>query len=517
MKKHILFTICLICGLFTSNQILGQKIQLTTSADLVVDSTIDAKSVEAITQLLEQTINEYAAAASLLDTDKNQVTDASTRRFNAIFSPTASIMRDYAKETNCNLMAFKSYALEVYNLMPLQGIQMTVEGAELQEIKSDGLGFYTPVVFVKKRMFTSVDENGEVGSSFSGKLMEQKFIFDIYKDDLSSASISKIDFVVLPQKCRTGDVYNRVLSFSGSVGSSDFILDVAENYANTFGINSLKVEGDLNYAFGAEIMTDQFITRPTSSNRKLFASLGLRYASYNITSTLDSFAIRESSEYEVTATKEIFNNDYIRIVNPVNATEELQLNILEVPVGLSYNVLKTSKMLFNIHFRAIPSLALDSGGGVTGMGNYDGILFVNDPDSPINGELSQFQILRSGAANPALYEDENGFGPFRVGEELEINQDSKADMKLGFSGQISPTLYLSFNDDNPAWGVLVGIDLNYHFGYWLNQTPIKNLEDAALKFNDDYDTSLANIYLQNISGFSYALRVGVFNRLISNP
>ena len=491
---------------------IGQNLKLRNASDVVIDPSISQSDVATIRAAIEKALNEYAAAAKLVDPEKKRVNEQSIDRFSALFSPNARVVKDYAEYPPQELIPFKDYALDVFNQLQLKGVEVIVEKVELLELKADALGFYVPVVMVQKRFFNSLSADGKVNSIAMGKTEKQRITFDIYKDDLERANISKIDF---GEDVEPPEQYTRLFQISAGVGSATFSPGLSAYWDEAHSASSLDVSGGINFSIGVEWMTDRFITPKTAPSRKLAFSVGLRYASYQFTSELRDFGLEP---FDAVATSGTNTARYRRLVDSISADEELRFGTIEIPLGVAFALRKTQRSLIYLHARLVPTLVLGASGDLTGTGIYDGILYNEDPTSNGNGTLSEFRILREMAADPNLLDEGMGFRPYQVGRNVGINESADPDLQgLAFAIQLSPTAYFNFSDDNPGWGLLIGLDLSYHLGSFMKHDPVSSASDDALKFSDDFEGSILDYYADDLSGFSFGLRIGLFQRLGIDP
>jgi len=343
--------------------------------------------------------------------------------------------------------------------------------------------------------------------------------YDIYIEDFSRATIAKIERARGEDyDDRPIDDYTRVIGVSLGLGSSSFSPKTSAYWEQAHGASSLDVSGGLHFSLGAEFMTSRFITGRESRNKNLALSLGLRYSSYKTKTALRAFGL---SPFEAVAERDDATNRYVRLVSPVNADEDIRFGLLEIPLGVAYRLKKTGTMMFYVHGRLIPGLVLNGSGSITGNALYDGIIINEDPNSDLAvGTLSELRILQEMATQSNLVLDDAGFGAYDVGLQ-DLDYTAVPDLAgLTFALQLSPTAYFNFADNNPGWGLLVGLDLTYHLGSFLQHNPVNTVEGDAFRYSDEsgFDgSSLMNYYLDNLSGFSFGFRLGLFQRLSTEP
>jgi len=498
----------------------GQNIRLEKSPDLQLATSISEEELSQIITTLEATLNEYGEVATLYDKDQKRVTEESINKFYELFSPTAEVMKDYAEYIPEELVPFKDYSLEVYNMFKTKGIQVRIERAVLTEIKVDLSGFYTPTVIVTKKIFNTLSANGTTNSIATGKTIAQKMIFDIYKDELGEAKIGKIDFEAPPV---TPDDYTRILSIPVRLGTSSYSSTTSDYWNSTQSQANLDVSGGLNFSVGFELLTDRLITSKKTSDRKLALTIGAQFSSYSMKTTLDGFG------FEMIDTMAIHQIDsteqrYIRQVSSVNVEEKLNFSTLQLPVGLALRLANKRKMSIYTHFRFIPSFTFGANGNLQGAGTYDAFRL-------FGGNVpSQDRICRPNSVNPDLLELVEGYGDFeldRAGTPTEysicgrqtIEASTEPELnRLTYLLQISPTAYIKFGDDNPGWGLIIGLDASYRLGSLIEHSPINALSESPFRYSDvDSEGSLLSQYTDNVSALNFGLRIGLFQKLTNEP
>ncbi len=515
MKSKCHLIICLFLFSCVTHG-FGQNLKLRIAPDLSKPDALTEEQIEQIITTVETVLNDYAALSKMTDSETRRVTEASVERFNKLFTPSARVMKDYMEYIPAELYPFKAYSLEVYNLLRLKGVQSVIESAELIEIKKDAVGFYIPVVSVRKRMFTALNSNGESIGTGAGREVLQKMYFDIFEEDLSRADIGKI---APAEETQAADNYTRIISFSAGVGTTAFNATNSAFWTQNHASAGLDFSGGLDFSVGAEFMTDKFITAGGNSDRKLALSFGLRYSSYQLKTALRSFSL----EFDTVAVKEIDNTSapYRRLVGPVTADETLRFGVLEIPVGVSYRLLKKKTALVYLYARLIPAFTLGGSGSLSGNALYDARLYIDDPGSPNDGNVSEFRILRgsgTGAAvDSGLLDQSDGFAAYRVGNMPLEGTPAPQIKGSGFAFQFSPTAYIDFSDDNPGFGLMAGLDLTYRFGSFLAHDPVSSVAAEPFRFSDVYAGSLPGCYVDSMTGFSYGLRIGLYQKLSTQP
>jgi|GEM_PF-2345004 len=502
----------------------GQNIRLEKSPDLQLATSISEEELSQIITTLEATLNEYAQAATLYDSDKKRVTEGTIDRFHELFSPTAEVMKDYAEYIPRELIPYKDYSLEVYNMFKTKGIEVQIVRAELIDIQADLSGFYTPTVIVTKKIFNTLSANGTTNVVATGKSVTQKMIFDIYKEDLDQAKIGKIAF---DKDIDPPGDYTRILSIPLSFGTSNYHETLTDYWNLNQSQADINVSGGLSFSLGFELLTDRLITGKEKSDRKLAFTVGVQYASYSIKTQLDSFVLKNEG-ITLVAIDSVENDsqDYERKLHEAQITEKLNFGTIQLPVGIALRLVDKQKLSFYTHLRFIPSYTFIGRGNVEGSGRYDGF-----PVFPNYEDDVEVRLCDGLTVNPDLLKDRTGFGLYDVAGETitplselyvcgnqNIDEPAEPELnRLTYNLQVSPTAYIKFSDNNPAWGLMVGLDISYRFGSLLTHNPVDSRLDEPLNFNTDFEGSFLNYYTDEVSALNFGLRIGLFQKLTNEP
>lgn len=504
MKK--LYTLAVSLSLAIALQ--GQAVKVEVAPNLKISQGSDVwfpVKKNQILKTLQKGMNEYAQAATLRDPERNRVTSASVERFHNLFSATATIVDDFMEYPSGSI-PYKDYSAKVYSLMPLQGVQARIDKATLKEIIDDPAGFYVLVVDVEKSLFNYLTSAGKLGMS-SGRVFKQEFRFDIPKANLDRIRITKIkgDFGPPPED------YYRFLTIAPGLSFSFPSLTTSPFWDANHDDASLQAKEGIGYSFGIEWATNQFINPKQATNKKLGLSLGLRYSNYAINTELSDFSI---VPFDTIASKDGNVQPYLRIAGPIQGKEKLHISVLELPVGLSYQLMKKSTTTLLVNGRVVPAISISGKGDFSGDGTYDGLFQIQMP----NGSLmpTEFRILEEGAANPERYSDPQlGFGPYDVGNKQPIDHTSTPTLNsVAVALQLEPTVYFDFGDYNPVWGIMAGVSFTYYLNSFVKH-------DAAnsdiLRYSSEFNNSLLQHYAEKSSLLAVGLRIGIYHKLVTEP
>jgi len=513
IKHHILFLI----GFLIPAMVFTQGIEITKSSTIETNGISDIK-VDEIIATLQSTMNEYAEAAILMDTDENKVNSHSIKRFRKLFTDDAEIEKDY-KQNIRELINHKDYVLDVYNLMPLQGFRFEIEKIELIKIVADSDGYYIPTLKVEKIRYNSLNADGDIVLIEAGESFTQLFKFDIKQDDMNYVLIKSIkDGDDGEDNKGPADNYTRFISISAGGHLPNYSATTSSYWQQAHDTSKLDIARAVGYSIGFELMSDRILSGPKASNRPLALSLGVRYQFSRLNSNLGNFNLED---FEALAEQDLTGaeNRYIRIVESVNVEEKTKMHTIQIPVGVAFRISNKQRLSFYTHLRFIPTLGIGASSETTGTGNYDGVLIVEDEDSPNYGEISEMRILKIQAVMPGLIDNDGGFAAYRVGRNQAITHDTKPELvSFTYAIQISPTVYYSLSDDNPGWGVLFGLDATYSPKSILKHSIIDSVDGEPFRFNDSaFNGSIHNYYTEKIADFNLGLRIGFFQKLSIEP
>lgn len=498
MAHHLKYSCLLLAILLSSTMATAQALRINTSGPPLpqLPPGMSSDQQQQILKSVEQTLNEYAEAATLMDSDANKVTGESIDRFRSLFNAVARIPKDFLEFVPKELYSLSSYCDEVFNRLEYRGVQLKVNSARLLSIEDDPSGFYVIKVEVKKTLFNYLSERGGPETQLAGRPFKQQFYFDVLKQDLSIAKIASI----------RGEPIKAVADYARYLGPSlGLFLPLANAQASNFWTenhaanSTLSVNGGFSFSAGFDFMTNRLMPR-RSPSKKLFASVGLHFNFLSLVTKLEDFSI---SRFEATASNDIHTQKYERSANGLNAKERLSISALTVPIGLAFQLESKRKWDGFLALRLLPAFTLVSSGSLSGEGPYSAYLEDANWDSSLPN-----------AVNPAHLDDPNKFGPFQIGDRALTGTPNADFSSFSLAAQLSPSAYIHLSDLNPNWSLMLGLDFTYYFG-----SPVEHqgAETDILNYPDDYETSILQHYNTGLSLLAVGFRIGLHHRLITKP
>lgn len=488
---HTLFILATLCSLQVHAQV---KLQL--APDFVKGTELSEERFQELLSLTEAAVNNYATAGRIYDAGARRVTNESIKVFNDLFTPAAEIVKDYVEFPPRELVDFRDYSIEVFNMLSDKGVQFHLTSAELQSMNVRTLGsstFYVPVVKATKVVYAYLDRYGVLKQSTSGLSIDLLITFDIYAEDLSSAKIAKINHGV---SVKPADDYNRILAIYAMGGSSALNPSFSSYWADQHANSTMNLSGNFNWSIGVDYMNDRFISSKSNPNRSIGFSAGLRFSAIAMEADVPEYTTRTSLQTIQIDGTEVLGE---RSVSTGNIRQSVNISTLSLPIGIDYKLRKTRTMIVAIHGRIVPSLLLGGNSSLSGtllhevyFPEYD--LLFSDPNS--------------GSGNWGAAADA-GSRTFELESEPTLQN-----FVLGF--ELSPTAYFNFEDSKSSWGILVGADIGYVPGSFFVHQPIEGIGNEPLSLSADLPP-LTSAYLNDLSSLFFGIRVGLFQRAVTQP
>lgn len=167
----------------------GQQVLLKTTSTRfapALKSPVRGQVVKAV----QETLDAYAAAITLVDEASGQVSKASVNKFRALFGGMARLVQDYEEQVPAETVEVPTYCDNVLARMAEQGVQAKLSNATLEKIMDEG-AFWVAVVRVEKDFYNYVTADNRV-VTIGGRVQHQEIRFDILKNDVSQAKIAEI-------------------------------------------------------------------------------------------------------------------------------------------------------------------------------------------------------------------------------------------------------------------------------------------------------------------------------------
>lgn len=485
---------------FVSLPLAAQTIKLKTegSPKYPPFSALPYEQRQQVLATVEAHLNEYALAAPMFDDRQKKVTSEKVTEFQALFNPNAMMVKDYEENIQGELVTLRDYTSGVFNRLDRQGVQVKLGNATLLEIIDDQLGFWVVVVKVDKLIYNYVTEKQEVKINAGGRFLEQEFRFDVPKNDLNRARIARIARICRGKECDVAGDYARYMGLS--IGS--YLPFVSTSYSDfwqtTANPDNLDVKGEVSFFAGFDFLTNK-LSPKASVGKNLFVTAGLHFDYKRFSSSLTNYdvplfdTLSEPSNGNTLA--------YTRAATQINVDEKLDVGFLKVPLGIGIRMMRKRKAEFLLNMKLVPAFfILKSSSSLTGNGTYDALI-----------DEADWRYLETQAAKV----DDQAYSPLRAGADLSIDNEPNPDIKgFSLSAELSPTFYFHLSENNPNWSLLIGLDLNYNLGSFVQ---FNETNAYILRYNDEYDKSLAQHYLKGMSNFSAGFRIGLHHHLTTKP
>ncbi len=462
-----------------------------------IDPNISDSDIEIIIGLTQQTLDKYSEVATFISEENVGVNEESEEAYYSVFNMNlAKVMQDYKRYPPQDLIEPSEYVIKIENFF-FEGFEFEIKNPQIVKI-TNFQNYYSVTVELAKVVFSVIGANGNVEDEPSGIWHKQKFTFDINKSKMDIAKITEISNAT---KAKPVEPYTNIFNLSVGVGSSTYSPSMSSYWNSEHSSSGLDANSGLDFSIGVEYISNKFITAKSASERKIAWSAGVMFSSYQVNTTLSSF----SSKFDAIAENNTGSQKYQRLVNLGAIEEEIRYSAIQVPFGIGFRIKDDPTYLIHTFFKVIPSFMMGGSGTLSGSSVYDGILYLPDEVT-----LSDLRILDDMAANQETLNDPNHFGPYDVGEQ-DINVDAKPNLASTFlTLQLSPTAYFKFENRDPVWGLSVGIDLGYQLSSFITHDPISSNTEDPLGDSTDFNGSLLNYFSNDMSGFHFALRVGLF-------
>ena len=494
--QYILFFMCLLLSV----QVSAQGVKLG-KANTKYPGDLKAADRGNINSTLDQLLTDYAKAATLLDDTENKVTFKSMTAFKDLFNPTAQVIRDYEEYYQEGSISISNYTDQIYNRMFYKGLKVKILKAELVEVKYDPAGYWVATIDMEKVFSNAATSNQDVKDLANGRFMNQRMTIDVRASNLDRAKISKIS--CLDCKSTISDNFERFLGPSLGLHIGNFNPSLSSHWNNNHASAGFDTKAKLGFSIGLDFVTNEFIQRRATS-KDIFLMAGLRYSIYNISTEVNDFALDAFPATAFSEDDPTISLDYLRSARDIQFTEDISINVLEIPVGAAYRLYNNNKSSVLLGFNLVPTIVMSGSGDINGTGTYDAQL-----------DSAMWRLLEEKASNSDQIDEDNKFGPFKAGEQLPISMDADPSLSAFSLGlQISPRYYYHTSEDESSWSIMVGIDINAHLGSFISHD---NAGTDILQFSDDYATSFLQHYTDGMSGISLGLRVGFQHHLSRRP
>lgn len=450
-------------------------------------------------EAIELRLNQYAEAATLLDKSSRRVNTESIKRFQSLFTSTALLPKDFEEYESGSPIRLDDYCKLVNSRLGRHGIKVKIEKATLTEVANNSEDYLVFDLEVEKRIYNYVNSEYVVREVPSGRIKRQTIRFDVPMSDFKKSLINSIQSM-----SNSKEPADYVRYWGPSIGLVQSFFSPAYSALWTSshaGASSMETSGKLGFYGGIDFMSNGLSPRP-SPTKKIFLTAGLHVGNLRLTNRLSDFSI---SDFDWEAEdRDGDKQDYIRSVSSLQATESINLWLLQLSAGAAWQVVKKIRKYEGfIHVALLPSFAISSSTALDeGRGTYDAKLF-------------NWRALEEGATSIEDLDKEEGFEPYLTGErDIEDNIASVASTSFQMAVRLSPVFYYHLSDRKSGWSLFLAMDLTYHPASYLKH---ENAVDNMLRVPNEYERSILQHYSSGMSAFSTGFRVGLHHWLKKKP
>ncbi|GEM_PF-3134535 len=498
---------------------IGQRVILKTTG-AKYPTTLSGDEKDQVVESAQMALDAYADAVTLLDKKQNRVTREAMNKFMALFGGTATLVQDYEEYIPLDMVDKETYCGNIFNRMELEGLQVKLNQAVLEEIIDED-AFWVAVIKTEKDFYNYVTSNNVV-VTIGGRVQDHELRLDIPKTDISKPKIAKIS-----RRCRPEENCDVVVAdYSRYFGPSFSVFQpivASKTYGGYLGKNvgagELELEADFGFSGGVEFFTNR-LSPKDSEKKNLFLLTGIRfnYNRYSGNLTDYNFDIPDQA-FDVNGNVEPYQRKGLNI----NATEELTIGTVEVPLGIAFRLKRKQRFDAFVQTKLLASYSfLMEKGTLTGTGDYDAQI-----------AAANWSLLEDRAARPdniansvSIFNQQKTYGPFLGGERRGLSGVTEPKLNgLGIAAQLSPVVTIHLGDGNPNWSLMIGADITYHFLPLFKYT---ETEDILLRYpnvgvTDDFnktinnDLSLLQHYFKNLTMVNAGIRIGLLHRFLDQP
>lgn len=521
MKQSIFLHSLVALALALAFPAIGQRVILNTTGTLY-PTTLTGDARSEVVESAQKALDTYADLITLLDKKQNRVTIESMNKFMALFGGTATLVQDYEQYVPLDMVDRETYCGNIYNRMELEGLQVRLNQAILEEI-IDEEQFWVVVIKTEKDFYNYVTSNNEVVTT-GGRIQDHEIRLDIPKSDISKPKIAKIS-----RRCRPEDKCDVVVAdYSRYFGPSFSVLQPlvvpeTKKYGGYLGdvaeAGTLELEADFGFSGGIEFFTNR-LSPKESGKKNVFLLTGIRFNYNKYTGNLTDYNFEVPDEaYDTKGNQQVYQRNGFNI----NATEKLTVGTVEVPLGIAFRLKRKQRFDAFLQTKLLASYSFLMGTGtLTGTGDYDARI------PPANWSLLEDRAARPDekVGDIAIFDQNATYGPFLGGEHRTLNGNTKPKLNgIGVAAQLSPVVTFHLSDGNPNWSLMIGADITYHF---LPLFKYKESDEILLRYpgagattqfnkNINNDQSLLQFYLKEITLANIGIRVGLVHRFLDEP
>ena len=446
-KFGLLFAFCILAN-FLSAQFLEKQ-------GIIYETELSDDDKDIIIEAVDKVFAKYVKVASFQD-DQGNFSDDVYADFVSLFSGDAQVFNDLVKKDGGNIN-YASYADLVYEFMSTSGVDFEIDQAYVDRVVYDSTGFYKITIPFEKLMTNGLSNDGSSADDLptivrypnSGNLAVLTMEVEIPKFDLKQANIIN----VLGAAKKVQAKAETIISAGGNYHLGNISL-TESTLARSDGFLSSQQVGYNSY--GADVA----YRRSINSKRSLFILGGVSVGFHNFSTALSDFKGSGRGQMEninlggagilANGTPEDITLNSIITVKDGSSdnsfTESLNVIDIQVPIGISYRLVKAYNWDILVDVALVPTYLLSS------SGNYGGS--VSATEFPEDESLFPQKFRDYVTANEGLAGLEDYF------QTLEFNETVEAQNNFTMSAQLSPVIHYKVNF---RLGLQLGLNVNYGF------------------------------------------------------
>ena len=460
-----------------------------------VSATISESTRDSLVDYTSNLVNRYAELSTLLDGGR-EVNQKSVEKFGKLFLPNAQVQADFYEQPPERYYTVSEYTSDVYRRLRYDGIKVRVENAEISEIRFDVDGFYTIELKLTRLIYNPLDNSGMVKSIASGKRFTQIMTVSVQEGDIENPKIYRIQGNSVPR--RTPD-YVRFMGVTAAGGVRKFDVKTSLLWDNTHSASGFLVTSGPVVSGGFEFATNR-LPFSTSGSGKVFLNFGFFWEQMTITSRISDFSI---DYFPATAFDPVNNPfQYSRKVSNLQATEDISLASVVVPLGLSFRVVGKPRSSLLLSFLLKPGIVIKTSGSMTGTGNYSA--YVN---------ASNWDTDKKNAINMLVINDPTAYLPLIIGERELSGIPAPVLQSVSLTTSFSPRYYRRLGSRNPSASLMFGVDLSLGIS-----SPVSHSSSQTDLFTypDKYEGSVLTHYTEDMTTLGISFIIGIHQQLLSS-
>lgn len=483
---------------FITLGLFGQKSVNIQRDGMVVDSEIDDETRDKILEVIDNIVNRYYNIANFWNEDNSSFDEDKYTQFIGLFSGSAQVYDDISQDPSN--IEYAVYANNVYQYMQDEGVQFELDNIYINSLDYEN-GFYLAELDMEKIIYVGLNKDNFPVKFQDGKRYTLNVKIDMPDYDVTEARIQSI----LGEEKAVRTKKPSILSGNLSAGAGIYTLSGANTVGEQFSFNSNNV---LTYGFHL------LYRRALNDGEKLWFHIGVGVQNNTLNSAFEYVGSGVTTPSDLLSspfTEALMNGAiptaYLEengeqlmgkliVDNFDDGAENLNIFMVNVPIGLSFRAMRTFKSRFFIDVTVVPSYGLSSSGKLSGT--PDG-LFIPDSD--------YFPSINEILASPNGEDRLNEYRGLYT-EASTFSRDVTIENPFTLGVMLSPSYQydISFN-----YGVEIGVNLWYNVLSLTNSS--NNITEAFLQNDASTSSSILQNYFSNVNPVHGSLKIGFFYKL----